>query len=953
MKGESLQDEYSAGQRWISETEPELGLGTIVEVDGRMVRIQFSAGGDIRQYARRSAPIKRVRFRPGDTIRGKDDSTFTVETVVEDEGLLIYQGEGRQLEEKDLSDSISFSKPQERLLAGQVDPGAAFDLRYESLLRRQRLRQSDVRGFLGGRIDLIPHQLYVAHEVSSRQAPRVLLADGVGLGKTIEACLILHRLLSIGQAKRALVLAPEALVHQWLVELRRRFNLHFSLLDEERCLAIEEAEPEANPFLDRQLVLASVEFLASDENRLHQATQAGWDVLIVDEAHRLGWTPQSPSAPYEAVRSLAEAVPSLLLLTATPEQLGPESHFARLRLLDPVRYSDLEQFLRESEAYHAVARIAGCLEGNQSPSREDLAFLTESEPELAARIEESADEESHLRLLAELLDRHGPGRVMFRNTRSVLSGYPSRVERLHRLPAACGDESLAHRLAIELAADIEERAPVQALDFSHDPRVDWLGRLLLKRKEEKVLLICNSQAKVEAIEEALRHRFQFKSALFHEGLSLVQRDRNAAWFADPKGAQILLCSEIGSEGRNFQFAQRLVLFDLPFDPELLEQRIGRLDRIGQTGDVRIHVPFGPDSGQEAIARWYSEGLDAFEQSLNGGYQIAQTLGDRLKGLALSCADSDPASESDVEAFLGETRRLRDSMAQRLEQGRDRLLELASFRPSAAERLIERISIADRDAALDSYAVRLFEHYGVSIEELSPRTYLLKADHLFTEAFPSLPEGGLSVTCDRALALKREDIEFFSWDHPMLEEVMGLLLGTERGNSAFAIWEEPEPKGILLEAVHILECVAPRRMGADRFLPPTPIRVVVDHMRQDRSQELPREELLPRLVDGQVQWLLEKPEISQKIFPKMVAASRWQSKQRIEPIVQEALARMRTSLGSELQRLSKLRSINDHVRREEIEQLAERIEALNQVISSARLRLDSLRLIWRGPKDLAP
>ena len=87
---------------------------------------------------------------------------------------------------------------------------------------------------------------------------------------------------------------------------------------------------------------------------------------------------------------------------------------------------------------------------------------------------------------------------------------------------------------------------------------------------------------MEALQSALLDVLKVDSALFHEDLSLIQRDRNAAYFADQEGAQILLCSEIGSEGRNFQFAHHLVLFDLPLNPELLEQRIGRLDRIGQT-----------------------------------------------------------------------------------------------------------------------------------------------------------------------------------------------------------------------------------------------------------------------------------------------------------------------------------------------------------------------------------
>ena len=137
---------------------------------------------------------------------------------------------------------------------GDVDTPQLFALRRKTLKYDHNRRISPVNGFVGGRIDLIPHQLYIAHEVSNRFAPRVLLSDEVGLGKTIEACLIIHRLLLSGRISRVMILVPETLVHQWFVELLRRFNLWFHIFDEERCQAIEDSAPEGNPFLDDQLI---------------------------------------------------------------------------------------------------------------------------------------------------------------------------------------------------------------------------------------------------------------------------------------------------------------------------------------------------------------------------------------------------------------------------------------------------------------------------------------------------------------------------------------------------------------------------------------------------------------------------------------------------------------------------------------------------------------------------
>ena len=147
------------GQRWISETEPELGLGVIREVTARMLKVEFPASGETRQYALDNAPLRRVRFRAGDLVQGQGNVSLRVQSVTERDGLLCYHGPGGQLWETELSDTLGFNQPDERLLNGHVDPVPAFDLRLAALRHQHRRRQSSVRGFVGGRIDLLPHQL--------------------------------------------------------------------------------------------------------------------------------------------------------------------------------------------------------------------------------------------------------------------------------------------------------------------------------------------------------------------------------------------------------------------------------------------------------------------------------------------------------------------------------------------------------------------------------------------------------------------------------------------------------------------------------------------------------------------------------------------------------------------------------------------------------------------------
>lgn len=948
---------FIPGQRWISASEPELGLATIQQVTGDRVQVAFTATGETRIYSVAQSPLQRVRFRIGDKVRTQQDEEFVVQEVVEQEGLLIYTGEGRRLAETQLSDRANVQGPQERLFAGRFDSSTAFELRRRTLELLHRMRQSPVRGFVGGRIDLIPHQLYIAKEVTSRHAPRVMLSDEVGLGKTIEAGLILHRLLLTGRAQRILVLVPESLVHQWFVEMFRRFNVWLNIFDAERCAAIEAGEPGANPFLDDQLALTSIGFLAGDPRRSAQAVAAGWDLLVVDEAHHLEWSEAAPSREYQVVAELSRKSEGLLLLTATPEQLGVESHFARLRLLDPERYRDLATFQSGSKDFQDIARVAERLRAGTPLTEPDMSLLQRllaPDAQLKHRLAEvnKGNAATSVALLEELLDLHGPGRVLFRNTRAGMKGFPKRNVRLTRLEAGPEAELWLDRVSTEFAEDAGDARLQPTLDLTRDPRVLWLVELLQQLHPQKVLVISRTIEKAEALDAALRRHVTIKTGIFHEGLTLLQRDRSAAWFAEPEGARLLICSEIGSEGRNFQFAHHLVLFDLPLNPELLEQRIGRLDRIGQTEDIQIHVPYLAHSPQEVLARWYHEGLNAFESNLEGGNELLHQFGKNVHDLALEFPVADRASaERELADLLNQTAAARQEIRQLLEQGRDRLLELNSFRPAPAQKIIAQIQEQDRQPDLEDYLLDVFDHFGVHIEELAPHTWQLNPEGIITDSFPAMPAEGMIATCDRRRALSRDDVGFLTWDHPLVTGAMDLLLGGETGNCAFAVLPTANERIMLLELIFVLEVIAAPRLHADRFLPPTPIRVIVTHKRDDVSETFSQDAAWERkLQKGSAYKLIENTEIAQHTLPAMFQTATALAETRAAGFRAAALDAMNQLIGYEVHRLQTLQQTNDHIRPEEIKLAQSQQTELTTVLKQSRIRLDAVRLVWKGPLE---
>lgn len=945
---------FVVGQRWISESESQLGLGIITSIEYRNVELYFPAVEEQRIYAIASAPLTRVQLSIGESLKCQQGWMLTIEQIEEKAGILYYHGTREDTQERiilseiEIDPNLTFSQPQDRLFSAQIDRNDHFELRYQALLHQQAQFQSPLRGLRGIRASLIAHQLHIATEVGHRIAPRVLLADEVGLGKTIEAGMIIEQQRLAGRAERILILVPESLQHQWLVELLRRFNLSFSLFDEERSqdfdLDDDSVTDVTNPFASESLVICSLHWLSQQPNRQQQLLQVDWDMLVVDEAHHLAWSEDHVSTEYQLVEQLSGQIASVLLLTATPEQVGMESHFARLKLLDPQRFYDYRTFVDEQARYQSVAQAIEHLLSEK--------VLTQAQQQQIQALLPEINFDDKAQAIQQLLDRHGTSRVLFRNSRRAIKGFPQRC--LHsvafQLPQAYQSAlNMAELMESELAQQLccyPERL-LQHFNPNNpwwelDPRVEWLIDFINSDKQRKILLICQYADTAVTLEKVLREKAGIRSAVFHEKMSIVERDRAAAYFSEQEnGAQILISSAIGSEGRNFQFASTLILFHIPTHPDRLEQSIGRLDRIGQQREIQIYVPFFEASAQDYLLQWYHHGLNAFEESC----AVGATLFDQhQKDLLTLIYDHD---ENKFSQLLQQTQQQQQQLKQQLEQGRDRLLEINSSGGHKGHELATQITAQEANPELINFTLNLLDIIGFEQEDLGAKSIVIHpTGHMLVPDFPGIKEEGSTITFDRTLALAREDVEFITWDHPMLRHGIDLLTSGDIGKSAVAMLIHPSlPAGtLLLEMIYVVEVKAPAHLQLTRFLPPTPVRLLLTAQGLNLADKVTFATLQKQLKPMSKKVAVQMVKMVKENVQKMIMQANESIEQQAQMIIANAQQFAQQQLSDELQRLIALQKINPSIRQDEIDTLTtQKTQALNY-LAQASWRLDSLRLI---------
>jgi ATP-dependent helicase HepA len=740
---------WKPGDRLIHRFNPELGPGLVRSVEGRTVEVEFPKARTTLRLAAGSDALEPLVFRVG----SRAHLLASGETVLV-EGLpspgIVRLGDGRQVEDRDLWPVDVGGALSERLAQGEIDPLAEVSLRLDAL-HLAALREADGLGsFLGGRIMLFPHQLHAAETATRSDPVRWLLADEVGLGKTVEACLILNHLMRTGRADRTLIVAPDTLTVQWLGELWRKYHQVFVLLDDRRLADVERDYGRGfNPFDAHHRVVLGIERLRDKPRLTEHAVEAGIDLLIVDEAHHLRRPPGHPgNADYRAVQPIAALGRHLLLLTATPLEDDVRGYFRLLQLLRPEEFpedGDFEERLRQQRP------LPPCVSATR---RQDIGGLP---PRVAAPVDLPVD-----------ADWAGQSRL-----EAAVRALPAEGTIARRRKARLIRHALASGPAVEALLDPrdEETRQLARRAGRGDPRVSWLTRQALRWKQrgDKTLVFVAHRETLEALKAAMSRLAQTRVGIFHEDLSPGQRDIEVAQFRLPGGPSMLVSTECGGEGRNFQFCTRLVLFDLPWNPMAVEQRIGRLDRIGRELPVEI-VYFRPPSGLgTAIVELYEaiglfrEPLAALERELSGAVEA-------IEELALSGGERlDPERSA---AIVEETQ----AGYRRIKQGAYHQLHRDPYRPAMAESILARIP-AELEELTKETVLTACEQLSFHIEDHrdGTRHSIEFGTHARVPSLPGVPGGASFLgTFDREAAVEDESIDFFASGHPLVEGILAHL-----------------------------------------------------------------------------------------------------------------------------------------------------------------------------------
>ena len=720
-------------------------------------------------------------------------------------------------------------------------------------------------------VDIKPHQVSVVHKVISNYPHRFLLCDEVGLGKTIEAGMVLKELRAREGAQRVLAIVPPNIVRQWQFEMKTKFNETFSVLNTNTVRYLENQGHTGNPFTSSESVLCSSGWVTGPE-WAKLCAEVDWDLVIVDEAHharshRSGSRVETTRL-YRLVRDLAApghfARRGMLFLTATPMQLDTHELYSLVELLDPALFPSEERFERHCRDAPGLSRLVERLSRHGFPLPDEEPDVTIGQvarwldlDEDVAYLRLSAGTEERKTLVSELADRHLLSEVLIRNRKAVVGGFMPRVasrwdveltveertalkavedyvqygfqlaegtsnntfgfvmvtfQKLMASSIAAIRESLSKRRervknvgpqssasadeleermdddddasevigAVDVKSIMELTLLDQAIKFLDRVRIDSKARVLVEQfsklfdddSNAKVLLFTQFRETQRFLDDRLSAK-GWGVNVFHGQMSPQDKDSAVERFRNDTGPQILVSTEAGGEGRNFQFCHILVNYDLPWNPMRVEQRIGRVDRIGQENAVSIFNLWVKDTIEERVLDVLEKRIKVFEETVGG---LDPILGDTESDIRKILRIAGEKQEEAFEEFGKHVEaRVRNARTAESQLG-DFIMDTKSYRRELAERIAGQPSPIGNDD-LDLFIGQLLSDVHTYIKR-SGDVYDLTfhGEILDTQRiqFASGPKRRAVFRPDRRP--DTEDVEFMAFGHPIVDAIVAQVIG---------------------------------------------------------------------------------------------------------------------------------------------------------------------------------
>ena len=775
--------------------------------------------------------------------------------------------------------------PNALLVSGKLDTSTLYRLRLRAEFLRHAYRFDPLAGLSNARVEPKHHQVYVAHRVTRKPAPRMILADEVGLGKTIEAGLILKELRAREAAARTLILVPANLATQWQQELRVKFNEEFTILDGDA--ARHFGRDGSNPFSASDSLIASLAF-ASRAKRIEEISELPWDLVIFDEAHRVRINQARRTKAYELAEQLRDNVHGLLLLTATPMQLGLTELWGLVDLVEPGLYPSVADYRAVSSN---LPRLNGLMrdvrdwptldDHDRDRLRRDAAGVLDACGLSKADLDRCDASEAREDALDRIAAKHPLAEVLVRNRRVDVGGFTMRsasrilveltpeeqdaqeavtdylrntynlvgggnnalgflLVTYHKMLASSSAaiyaslkrrrDALQHQLELDIEAEIEwtgaqpteRRELLEAEDATaglegvrdralaleteivelngllarlgklRDSKalqlVKLVDQVLSEDPDEKVLIFTQFIDTQRLLEVALKHR-GFTVDIFNGRMSVVEKDAAIERFR--RRSQVLVSTEAGGEGRNLQFCHVMFNFDLPWNPMRVEQRIGRIDRIGQTRPVSIVNLAKRDTIEERVLAVLSDRIRLFEESVGSLDPILGEVERDIENLVLlppeEFAERFSALEVDLERKVKRAITTQETL-------HDFALERNSFRRDETNQLLGQRSLATAEDLRGFVAATLDYEGGNLAEEVDGRTAIVLSSPLAQRL--RLRETTHRGTFAPETAIREEAWDFFAMGHPVVEGLLnGLLSATGGKVGAREVDGAPEPLGI--------------------------------------------------------------------------------------------------------------------------------------------------------------